>query len=212
MLKITDVTGIGPVSVKILSEHNIKTVEALVAISLVDLKQIHGFSDLRARAVKKAAAECLQRSAKQAAHSANSLQAPVKKALVKKPVARKPAAVEQQAAEPVTGSIASSKIKDNAKIKVKDKVKAEAKMPVKKALIKKPLVRKSTEVAQQAAESVAGSPAPRKKKDKAKNKTKDKVKADAKIKDQDKKKKNKNKKKSSKKKGKEKNNRHRRNE
>lgn len=208
MLKITDVTGIGPVSVKILSEHNITTVEALVAISLVDLKQIHGFSDLRARAVKKAAAECLQRSAKQAAHSANSLQAPVKKALVKKPVARKPAAIEQQAAEPVTGSIAWSKNKDNAKIKAKDrdkdKVKAEAKMPVKKALIKKPVARKSAEVAQQAAEPVAASTVPSKKKDKAKTKTKNKVKADAKIKDQDKKKKNKNKKKSSKKKGKEK--------
>lgn len=61
MVKLIDVTGIGPVAAKLLSEHKIKTVEALASISLTELQKIPGFSgDIRARAVKKAAADCLQ--------------------------------------------------------------------------------------------------------------------------------------------------------
>jgi len=61
MVKLIDVTGIGPVAAKLLSEHKIKTVEALASISLAELQKIPGFSgDIRARAVKKAAADCLQ--------------------------------------------------------------------------------------------------------------------------------------------------------
>ena len=61
MVKLIDVTGIGPVAAKLLSEHKIKTVETLASISLAELQKIPGFSgDIRARAVKKAAADCLQ--------------------------------------------------------------------------------------------------------------------------------------------------------
>lgn len=60
MSKLTDVTGIGPVAAKILSDHGIKTVETLAAISLAELLKIPGFGDIRARAVKKAATVCLR--------------------------------------------------------------------------------------------------------------------------------------------------------
>ena len=42
MIKITDVTGIGPVSAKVLFEHRIKTVEALASISFDELKKNPG--------------------------------------------------------------------------------------------------------------------------------------------------------------------------
>ena len=121
MVKITDVTGIGPVAAKVLSEHNIKTVEALASISLVDLKKIPGFSDLRAPAVKKAASDCLQKAAKQSAISAKNTQAPVKKAPVKKPAVKKAAPVAQQAMDPIVTGKAESKKKDKVKEKVKTK-------------------------------------------------------------------------------------------
>ena len=61
MAKLTDVTGIGPATVKLLSEHNIKTVEALASMSLAELQKIPGMNgDIRARAVKKAAVDCLR--------------------------------------------------------------------------------------------------------------------------------------------------------
>ncbi len=60
MVKLTDVTGIGPATLKILAEHKIRTVEALAALSIDDLLKMHGFSDVRARAVKKSAMECLR--------------------------------------------------------------------------------------------------------------------------------------------------------
>lgn len=64
MVKLTDVPGIGPAAAKLLVEHKIKTVEALAVIGLADLKAISGFGgDIRARAVKKAAAACLKNEA-----------------------------------------------------------------------------------------------------------------------------------------------------
>lgn len=63
MVKLTDVPGIGPASAKLLAEHEIKTVAALAAISLAELKKISGFNgDVRAQAVKKAAADCLKKT------------------------------------------------------------------------------------------------------------------------------------------------------
>ena len=121
MVKITDVTGIGPVAAKVLSEHNIKTVEALASISLVDLKKIPGFSDRRAPAIKKAASDCLQKAAKQSAISAKNTQAPVKKAPIKKPAVKKAAPVAQQAMDPIATGKAESKKKDKVKEKVKTK-------------------------------------------------------------------------------------------
>lgn len=65
MTKLTDVTGIGPVAAKILSDHCIKTVETLAAISLAELLKVPGFGDIRARAVRKAATDCLRNRASQ---------------------------------------------------------------------------------------------------------------------------------------------------
>ena len=127
MVKITDVIGIGPVAAKVLSEHNIKTVEALASISLVDLKKIPGFSDRRAPAIKKAASDCLQKAAKQSAISAKNTQAPVKKAPVKKPAVKKAAPVAQQAMDPIATGKAESKKKDKIKEKVKTKTKDQDK-------------------------------------------------------------------------------------
>ncbi len=59
MTKLTDVVGIGPVTAKILADHHIKTPEALAAISIAALEEVPGFSNLRAKTVKKAAAAYL---------------------------------------------------------------------------------------------------------------------------------------------------------
>lgn len=77
MIKLTDVPGIGPATVKLLAEHKIKTVEALAAISLTDLKKISGFNgDIRAQAVKKAAADCLKNEIPENKAVANQVHAP----------------------------------------------------------------------------------------------------------------------------------------
>ena len=59
MAKLTDVAGIGPVTANVLTKHHIKTPEALAEINITDLEKIPGFSQLRAKAVKKAAKDCL---------------------------------------------------------------------------------------------------------------------------------------------------------
>lgn len=61
MEKLTDVAGIGPATAKLLSDHQIETVAALAAITLVTLQKIPGFGGgTRARAVKQAAANYLK--------------------------------------------------------------------------------------------------------------------------------------------------------
>ncbi|NBQ70521.1 MAG: helix-hairpin-helix domain-containing protein [Nitrosomonadaceae bacterium] len=61
MVKLTDIKGIGPATIKILQERKIKTVEALASLSLEELRKITGFKgELRARAVKQAAADSLR--------------------------------------------------------------------------------------------------------------------------------------------------------
>lgn len=61
MDELTDVAGIGPVTAKLLSDHQIKTVAALAAIKLTELQKIPGFGgDTRAREIKQAAANCLK--------------------------------------------------------------------------------------------------------------------------------------------------------
>lgn len=105
MVKLTDVTGIGPVTVKLLSEHNIKTVEALAAISLTELLKVSGFSDIRARAVKKAASDCLRNKAiKPSTSVASSVPAPVKKA-VSIPVPVKKTVTKKIAANPIVSQV-----------------------------------------------------------------------------------------------------------
>ncbi len=92
MVKLTDITGIGPVTAKLLSEHKVKTVEALASISLAELKKIPGLSgDIRARAVKKAATDYLQsKSVKQLSTPTHSVQATVTKVASKKPAVIQP--------------------------------------------------------------------------------------------------------------------------
>jgi len=61
MVKLTDIKGIGPATIKILQERKIKTVEALASLSLEELRKIPGFKgELRARAVKQAAVDSLR--------------------------------------------------------------------------------------------------------------------------------------------------------
>ncbi|SFD95768.1 helix-hairpin-helix domain-containing protein [Nitrosomonas sp. Nm166] len=125
MVKLTDVTGIGPVTARLLSEHNINTVEALASISLAELQKVPGFSDLRARAVKKAALDCLQgKTAKQLATSASHPPAPVKKAASPK------ATVVNQAANQI--EIETDQDKDKKKNKKSGKKKEKIKDKVKK--------------------------------------------------------------------------------
>ena len=61
MAKLTDIPGIGPATAKLLADHQIKTVEALAMVSMAELKKISGFNgNIRAQAVRKAAATCLK--------------------------------------------------------------------------------------------------------------------------------------------------------
>lgn len=122
MVKLTDVTGIGPVTAKLLSERNIKTVAALAAMSLAELQKIPGLSgDIRARAVKQAAADCLQdQAARQPAAAVSRVQATVKKAEVKKTVAGQ---TVKQAGAAEEKDIAKKKNKKDGKKKEKDKGK-----------------------------------------------------------------------------------------
>lgn len=114
MVKLTDVTGIGPVTAKLLSEHNIKTVEALAALSLAELLKIPGFSDLRARAVKKAATDALRTKViKPLTATVTVSRAPT---TIKKTVAKKTAAVIPVVIPPV--KLAETEI-------VKDKKKSK---------------------------------------------------------------------------------------
>ena len=84
MAKLTDIKGIGPATIKVLQEHKIKTVEALASLSLEDLRKISGFKgELRARAVKQAAADSLRdkpvKPAKPASVADDSPRAGIKK-------------------------------------------------------------------------------------------------------------------------------------
>ena len=127
MAKLTDVTGIGPATVKLLSEHNIKTVEALASISLAELQKIPGMSgDIRARAVKKAAADCLRsKVTKELSTPANKVQTTVKKVAIKKTVAKQPG--NQVEADEVKDmdKKKKKKKKDDKKEEKKDKKKKD---------------------------------------------------------------------------------------
>ncbi|WP_297325204.1 helix-hairpin-helix domain-containing protein [Nitrosomonas sp.] len=121
MVKLTDVAGIGPAAVKLLAEHNIKTVEALASISLAELQKISGFSgDIRARAVKKSASDCLHKAAKQLAAPVKSAQTTVKKPVSEKPVVSR---ALNQAATGAAEDKKKNKKDDEKKEKVKDKDK-----------------------------------------------------------------------------------------
>lgn len=115
MVKLTDVAGIGPVAAKLLAEHNIKTVDALASISLTELQKISGFSgDIRARAVKKAASDCLKQST-----------VPAKP--VKTVQTVKEAAGEKAKADQALSQIEANKVTDKKKDKKDDKKKEKVK-------------------------------------------------------------------------------------
>lgn len=117
MAKLTDVAGIGPTAVKVLAEHNIKTVEALASISLAELQKISGFGGaIRARAVKKAASDCLHKADKQPTAPIKSVQATVKKPVIEKPVV-------SRALDQVEAGKAEDKKKNKKDDKKKEKVK-----------------------------------------------------------------------------------------
>src|SRR4030065_524948 len=91
-------------------EHNIKTVEALASISLAELQKIPGFSDIRARTVKKAASDCLQvKAAKPLTTAVSSVPTTVKKTTTKKIVA-----------SPAVSQVEADKVKDKKKKKKDD--------------------------------------------------------------------------------------------
>lgn len=142
MVKLTDVTGIGPATVKLLSEHKIKTVEALASISLEELQKIPGMNgDIRARAIKKAAADCLRsKVAKEISASVNNTQTTVKKVASKKTVATQPVQpVKQTEADGVKGKDKDKKKnkKDGKKKDKKNKDKNKKKDKKKKGKDKK---------------------------------------------------------------------------
>ncbi|MER2514761.1 MAG: helix-hairpin-helix domain-containing protein [Nitrosomonas ureae] len=121
MVKLTDVAGIGPVTIKILSEHKIRTVEALAAISLAELQKIPGFSGaVRAQAVKKSAADCLQaKPVKPLAAASATARAKAKEAPGKITV------IDQITSQPEPGKTddesKKNKRSDDGKQKLKDK-------------------------------------------------------------------------------------------
>lgn len=135
MIKLTDVTGIGPVTANLLLEHQIKTVAALASISLTELQKIPGFSDLRARAVKKAAADCLQgKVAKQLPTTASHPAPAVKKIASQKPIEKM--TVVNQIPDRVEADTDKDKKKskkdDKKKEKLKDKRRKDKKKDKKK--------------------------------------------------------------------------------
>lgn len=138
MVKLTDVSGIGPVTAKLLAKHNIKTVEALASASLAELQKIPGFNgDIRARSVKKSAADCLQKAAKQMTASTKSTQTTVKKSAggtVKSDQISAPVKVDIAAGKK---NKQDDKKKEKVKSKDKDKGKDKKKSGKKKSKDKK---------------------------------------------------------------------------
>lgn len=121
MVKLTDVTGIGPVTAKLLAEHSIKTVEALASISLAELQKVPGFSEIRARAVKTAAASCLRNKGTKPLVVASNVPTTVKKATTKQAIANP--VVHQAEANDVVQDKKKNKKDDKKQEKVKDKDK-----------------------------------------------------------------------------------------
>ena len=136
MVKLTDVKGIGPAALKVLAEHKIKTVEVLAAISLAELQKMPGFKgDIRARAVKQAAADCLQgKITKPTSITGNNAQAAAKETV--KPEIAVSSAVNQPEAGKVKDK-SKQKAHEGDKKKVKDKDKDKDKEKKKKNKDKK---------------------------------------------------------------------------
>ena len=123
-MKLTDIKGIGPVALKVLAEHKIQTVEALAAIDLAELQKMPGFKgDLRARAVKQAAVDCLQAEmTKQTSATSGKAQVAAKKTV--KPEIAVSSAVDRSGTGKVKDKSKKKACKeDKKKLKDKDKKK-----------------------------------------------------------------------------------------
>ena len=146
MEKLTDVAGIGPASAKLLADHQVKTVAALAAIKLAELQKIPGFGgELRARAVKQAAADYLK-GKKTAPKTAKSGQTQTTAVTATAATARKASVAGKSLApvEPEHAAIKEKKAKDkkkdnkkNTKAKSKEKKAKDKKKSKKKGKNKK---------------------------------------------------------------------------
>lgn len=138
MAKLTDVAGIGPVTATVLANHHIKTPEALAAASITDLEKIPGFSVLRAKAVKKAATDCLLSNKNKKASTTTGKQSNEKNTKSK----GADTSVPEVSLDSVSQKEKHKRIKSNKKeesrnnIKAKEKINAEGKIK-KKNKIKK---------------------------------------------------------------------------
>ena len=124
--KITDVKGIGPTTAVLLAEHGIKTVRDLASVSIAELVEIRGFTELRAGQVKFNAESLLKRSEAKTPPSAEPQ--PVRK----KSATPSPAKPEKKAGKTTkdrkkTKEIVKEKSKDKGKTKKKDKKKDRTK-------------------------------------------------------------------------------------
>jgi len=111
--EITDIKGIGPSAAKILVEHGLATPAALANASVAEIVNVPGFSEVRAAAVKQAAADLL---------SGNVAAGPAKKTAA---VKKQPVAVAETASKEKTKKDKKDK-KDKSKGK-KDKKKGKKK-------------------------------------------------------------------------------------
>lgn len=125
MVKLIDVTGVGPVAAKLLAEHKIKTVDALASISLAELQKIPGFSgNIRACAVRKAAVDCLQ--GKVTSKVVEQLAVPVRNPQTTASKVIQASIAKSTAIDPAVNQVATDEVKKKdgkKKEKVKDKNK-----------------------------------------------------------------------------------------
>lgn len=136
MVKLTDIKGIGPATVTVLQEHKIKTVEALASMSLEELRKIPGFKgELRARAVKKAAMDCLQvKPIKPASTADSSARTVIKKTVTDQTVSPLNADKEKDKDKKKARKDDKKAVKDKEKKKKnKDKKKSSKKKDKKKS-------------------------------------------------------------------------------
>ncbi|MCP5245084.1 MAG: helix-hairpin-helix domain-containing protein [Burkholderiales bacterium] len=125
MAKLTDVTGIGPVTAKVLETHQIKTLEALAAANISDIEKIPGFSQLRAKAVKKAAKDCLLSNKNRKTSASASKQSTTKRTNVQSTGSDTPEILQQTITRKEKSTIIKNK-KEKPKVKKKEKKEKKA--------------------------------------------------------------------------------------
>ena len=141
MAKLTDVTGIGPVTAKVLENHRIKTPEALAAAKISDIEMIPGFSQLRAKAVKKAAKESLLSNKNRKASTSANKQPTIKKTKVQSADTNVPEIKQHTVTLKENSTIIKNK-KEKSKDKRKTGKNINAEDKVKKNKIKKNKIKK----------------------------------------------------------------------